>query len=133
MIEFTVPGRPKPKQRPRMGKGGNVYTPRETKNYERMVGWYALQAGAKVTDKPIGLEAVFYFRNKRTPDLDNCVKALLDGLEGVVYKNDKQVIEHKYRLEYDLNERVEVRIRILGEASDETLQRVRDIQPVHRG
>ena len=110
MIGFTIPGRPRPKQRPRLGRGGNVYTPRATKEYERLVGWSAVQAGVKSIEGSVGIEAVFYFKNRKTPDLDNCVKALLDGLEGIAYKNDRQVVEHRYRLEYDQHERVEVRV-----------------------
>lgn len=110
MKEFTIPVRPQPKQRPRVGKYGNVYTPNETQEYEALVKTYAQRAGIEMTLKPVGIEVIFYFKDKRTPDLDNCAKAILDGLQGVAYKNDKQVIEQHYLLDYSENERAEVKI-----------------------
>ena len=118
MISFIVPGRPRPKQRPRIGRNGAVYTPRETRDYERFVGWCALQAmgGEKPIAGPVALEALFYFKNCKTPDLDNCIKALLDGLQGVVFQNDRQVQKQSYEMRFDKEERVEVRIWELEEA-----------------
>ena len=40
-MRFEIPGRPMPKQRPRVGRYGNIYTPRETKAYEELVGTVA--------------------------------------------------------------------------------------------
>lgn len=40
-MRFEVLGRPMPKQRPRVGRHGNIYTPRETKAYEELVGTVA--------------------------------------------------------------------------------------------
>jgi len=110
MKEFTIPVRPQPKQRPRKGKYGNMYTPSETQEYEALVALYAKRAGVEMTTKPVGIEAIFYFKDKRTPDLDNCAKAILDGLQGTAYKNDKQVVEQHFLLDYDDNERAEVKI-----------------------
>lgn len=110
MVEFTIPTRPRPKQRPRVGRYGNVYTPQQTKDYEDMVALYARQAGAKLTEEPIAIEATFYFKDKRIPDLDNCAKALLDGLQEIVYKNDKQVVEQHFFLDYSEDQRTEVKI-----------------------
>ena len=39
----------------------------------------------------IKLTVTFYLKGKRTIDLDNLLKALLDGLEGILYENDKMI------------------------------------------
>lgn len=46
-LRFTVPGIPKPKERPRLGRHGNVYTPDSTSGFERALATYALQAMAR--------------------------------------------------------------------------------------
>ena len=41
MITIVVPGRPQPKQRPRLTRRGPARTPTPTKRYERKVAAYA--------------------------------------------------------------------------------------------
>lgn len=36
-VEFTVPGQPVPKGRPRLGRGGHTYTPKNTKAAESRI------------------------------------------------------------------------------------------------
>jgi Holliday junction resolvase RusA-like endonuclease len=51
------------------------------------------------------------FRPRKTGDLDNHLKVLLDSLNGVAYKDDKQVAEiFISRFEDKENPRVEVRV-----------------------
>ncbi len=54
------------------------------------------------------------------------------GLQGTAYKNDKQVVEQHYLLDYDDNERVEVKIwEIKGsnlKANERMWKRVRDFR-----
>nr|DAQ86101.1 MAG TPA: Endodeoxyribonuclease RusA [Caudoviricetes sp.] len=45
-----------------------------------------------------------------TPDADNIAKAVLDGLNGVVYADDKQIVELKVIKAYAEVPRVEVTI-----------------------
>lgn len=90
---FTVPGKPAPKQRPRVGKNGHVYTPRATREYERQVAWAAKAAGLRPLAGPIEVQAAFCFAGRPTGDLDNYVKALLDGLKGIAYADDSQVVK----------------------------------------
>ena len=123
MIEFTVPGRPRPKQRPRKGKYGNMYTPRETQEYEGKVAWYALKAmqgKGKITG-PVGVEIRLYFKGKRAPDIDNCAKSLLDGMLNVVFADDRQVKELRISRHLDEEERAEARVWPIEEESCEEL------------
>ena len=100
MITYTIPRRPEPKQRPRKGKNGNVYTPAKTREYEEYVGWCATEAlHAKRINRPmmgdVKLTARFYFKNKKNrPDLSNLTKALEDGMNGIAYIDDKQITKH---------------------------------------
>ena len=47
----------------------------------------------KMTEEQIELEVLFVFDNNRANDLDNHLKSLLDAMEGVLYKNDKQIFK----------------------------------------
>ena len=87
--------KPQPKQRARTVEVGEekhiTYTPPATVAYERLIGmsWRGprLFTGAvKVT------VAVIEGRTAHPGDLDNYVKVVLDGLQGVAFVNDKQVV-----------------------------------------
>jgi crossover junction endodeoxyribonuclease RusA len=93
-MRFTVPGPPVPKKRPRVvGRGAHshAYTPKETELYERKVGLVALTEGLRPLPGPIMLGISFYVQNKRAVDIDNLAKAVMDGLNGVAYRDDAQV------------------------------------------
>ena len=112
--DFTVPGRPVPKQRPRAGNNGNLYTPKATRNYEKAVGWAAKQVFINPYDGPIELILKIFLR-ARAGDLDNYIRSICDGLNGIAWRDDSQVIRiradlvvHKMVLE-----RAEVFVRIL--------------------
>ena len=45
------------------------------------------------------------------PDLDNIAKAVLDGLNGLAFDDDKQVVSLKVSKRYDHEARIEVEIR----------------------
>lgn len=105
IINFVVMGQPQGKARPRFANG-RVYTPKATKDYEEKVKKAYLTAangygGYGFGDKPVILKITAFLKkaksNKRIcattkPDLDNIVKAVLDGLNGVAFFDDKQVI-----------------------------------------
>lgn len=82
--------------------------------YEEDVGWrakqYMLDRSIEITDAPVALTIRVFAPSPRR-DVDNCLKALLDGLEGVVFRNDRQVAElHVYREIDRTNPRVEVEV-----------------------
>ena len=113
-VRFTIPVRPKPKQRPQHGRG-YTYTPKETREYEQMVGIYARIAVKRPLRGAIRVKVDFYLpipkswpegkkrlaeageiRPASKPDLDNLEKALFDGINGIVWIDDAQVVEvHK--------------------------------------
>ena len=53
-MNLTIPGEPVPKARPRRGKGGVWYTPRESLAYEQLVGWHAGEVLDPVADAQVG-------------------------------------------------------------------------------
>src|SRR5690606_37080701 len=112
-FRFTVPGRPHGKRRPRVtmrGRKAVVYTPPETREYEQRVAWEAKAAGARVLDGPVGVRIICVTSRRNRPDLDNAAKSVLDGLNGVAYADDSQVVElHVYAMTGE-PERVEVEI-----------------------
>jgi Holliday junction resolvase RusA-like endonuclease len=122
MIDLVIYGKPVGKARPRFGrnkKGGVVtYTPQETKLYEQGVQTLAQVAmfGKSMLEGPVKVTIKAYFQHsKKTgwhisrPDLDNIVKAFLDGLNGTVFSDDAVVCQLVASKEYG-EERVEVQV-----------------------
>ena len=128
-LEFSVPGEPKGKGRPRVTRGGHAYTPKDTVMYENLVRTSFRQAypdHIPVTDKEITAEIRAYYsmpkaskkkttqmiegviRPKKKPDLDNIAKAVLDSLNGIAYKDDSQIVSLTIDKAYSLQPRVDV-------------------------
>lgn len=116
--KITIPGRPVPKGRPRLGVRGRkafVYTPPDTKEYEKLVGWVAKSVGCRPVEGPVSVSLNVYAKGKL--DADNIAKSILDGLNGIAYEDDDQVIEllvRKHKVKSKADERVEIKIREAG-------------------
>lgn len=110
MITFIIPGTPFAKQRARATRMGRMYTPAPTVSFERTVGQIALPHFPSPLDGPIRLTVIATFLppaswSKRKvaetvhrphiqrPDIDNCVKAISDGLNRIAFADDGQVAE----------------------------------------
>lgn len=99
-ITIKIPGKPQGKERPRLGKG-HVYTPSSTKSYETLIGTLANVAmrGHEILTGPVSVVMSFQFGSKEggfyigKADLDNLVKSCLDGMNGIVFKDDRQVCQ----------------------------------------
>ena len=120
-MRFVIPGRPHGKRRPRVAlrRGNRVvtYTPRETREYEERVAWEARAAGVTMIDGPVALRLWLYSKGRRRADIDNAAKSVMDGLNGVAYRDDSQVVAlHVYAMTGE-PERVEVEIAEAKEAS----------------
>jgi len=92
------------------GRTTIVYTPRETREYEQRVAWEAKAAGASPIDGPVGVRIVCVASQRNQPDLDNVAKSILDGLNGVAWDDDRQVVELHVYVRRGRPERVEVEV-----------------------
>ncbi len=113
-VEFVIPGEARGKQRPRATKKGRVYTPSETRNAEAFIKLLATHAmnGRAPFEGPVRLYVEIdvpvpksFSKKKRDaalgyaitptskPDLDNVIKLQSDAMNGVVYQDDKQIIQ----------------------------------------
>lgn len=111
-MRFVIPGRAQGKGRPRFARVGQhvrTYTDDKTARYENLVALAAREAGCVPLDGPVALRisveavppeswskkrraaALEGAERPRKPDLDNCAKAIMDGLNGVAYRDDVQV------------------------------------------
>lgn len=112
-MRFVIPGRPHGKRRPRVALRGQrvvTYTPRETREYEERVAWEARAAGVTMIDGPVALKLWLYSKGRRRADIDNAAKSIMDGLNGVAYADDSQVVVlHVYAMTGE-PERVEVEV-----------------------
>lgn len=96
-VEFTLDGPPQPKGRPRFG-GGTARTPDATRRYEAAIRNAAHMALLTEPRWPkeapaYELTVVAHFANWRSRDIDNVIKAVADGLEGVAYDSDRRVMD----------------------------------------
>lgn len=102
-ITFSVSGQPRGKTRPRLSKYG-VYTPKETKEYEKTIrrAYITASKGQSFGNREVRVIVKAVYNRAKTnkarlpkvkPDIDNVVKAVLDGLNGAAYVDDKQVVK----------------------------------------
>lgn len=141
MIKFTVPGEPYGQPRPRFSAANgkvHTYNTDESRNYKSYVKMIAQVAASEQgwrfagNDEGIGVNIYAYMgipsskskkfrvsaqkgivRPTKKPDVDNIFKAVSDALNGVLYKDDKQIIHSRVEKYYSDEPRVEVEVFIL--------------------
>ena len=134
MLTFVVPGQPQGKGRAKIGRVGNrarMFTPAKTVAYEGLIAHAAAQAmdGAALIDGAVMLHMHMHCQipaswsaKKRSaalsgavfpltkPDADNVLKALCDGLNGVAWRDDVQVVDCHLRKRYSDTPRLVVSV-----------------------
>ena len=128
--EFTIPGEPVGKGRPRFTKSGHTYTPERTRNYEEITELcYCRECRNYRFESAVGVQIHAFYEipksaNKeraelmkggellplKKPDADNVGKIVLDALNGIAWDDDAQVVSLEVQKEYSENPRVEVTI-----------------------
>ncbi len=115
-LNIEISARPVAQARPRFyirWKGFRsfvgAYEPQKSKSFKDMIAWTAKLEATKVGlnkpyTGPIVLELLFMMgRNRdrtqryhtKRPDLDNLVKSVKDALNGIIWKDDSQVVKLK--------------------------------------
>ena len=137
-IEFIIEGKVKPKQSFRYTRFGHKYTPRDVKQYARDIQYsfyakYPMWLPSFLYQKPLKVEIQVYKKIPKSfskikkqraiaceirplvkPDVDNCTKNILDALNGIVYPDDRQIVELSVAKYYSDTDYVKVRIEDLG-------------------
>jgi crossover junction endodeoxyribonuclease RusA len=100
-IGFTIPGKPVVKQRPRVTKRGNTYTPKTTVVAEQAIRdafVFTTDGEWEPATGPVTLELKFYLPDRIRRDIDNLAKTVLDALNKVAFKDDSQIdVLHLYK------------------------------------
>lgn len=135
-IALAIPIAPEPKARPRFAVvHGHVetYTPKKTKSYENFVAaFYKAAAKGFKFEKGIPLTVTILFameiptsKTKKVknqmadgnikhtvkPDLDNLVKSILDGLNGIAWHDDAQIVQLNVSKSYSESPHIFITIR----------------------
>lgn len=138
-ITFTVWGDPVAQGRPRtavIGGRARVYDPEKSRNYKALIRLVAQEAKPDhLLEGPVSLTLRIFKRfpasfSKRAreqaragnirpatkPDASNILKAIEDALNGVVWVDDRQIVDLIVSKAYDDEPRVEVEVREIEEA-----------------
>ena len=133
-INFSVPGKPRGKERPRTVRMGNritTYTPKNTVNYENLIRKsYKNSDGNFKLENPIDADILAIFpvpksaskkikeemlngniKYTKKPDCDNVAKVILDALNGTAYNDDSQVCKLSVEKIYGEDPMVKVHLK----------------------
>ena len=115
MIHLTLPLPPSVNHSHITTRSGKRIRSNETKAYMKNVRWeictHTVPIGCPYQDKCY-MDLWFYFPDNRRRDTHNCLKILLDSLQGIVYEDDKMVLPRIQDFQIDKkNPRVEIEIR----------------------
>ena len=133
MIDIFLEVTPTAKARPRLGRGGSVYTPQKTKIAEKeikiLLKSEMKRTGQIITDKPVFVKLRFcyiyprkmsshdklladldMFYKASRPDIDNVGKLVLDSMNGIVYYDDNQVVKLLAEKVYCKREGIELKV-----------------------
>lgn len=75
------------KVRLRLGVNGRMYMLKEIKEFEEFVGWCIRSVVKKLVEKLVKVNIDVFIKSR--VDIDNIVKVILDGLNGVVFLDDR--------------------------------------------
>jgi crossover junction endodeoxyribonuclease RusA len=111
VITLTLPYPPSSNRYWRHSKNGKPYVSEEAKAYKSAV-FYAVPSVLRNRLITGELAVTFkFYRPLKSGDLSNRIKILEDALQGVLFNDDKQIIEiHAFRFDDKESPRVEIEI-----------------------
>lgn len=136
-VQFVVPGNPVGKGRHKTARRGKFlthYTPEKTANYESLVAHAAhvAMSGRSLISGPVAMELDIRLQIPKSwskkkqeqaaeglvaatkkPDCSNVLKAIEDGMNGVVYNDDVQIVKSSQSKRYSQTPGVVVIVREL--------------------
>lgn len=123
MITFRVNGIPIPQGSMKVINGRVLHSQGSALAVWRsLIGWEAKSAGASPHSLPTKITITFFMPRPKTvkrpwpsvaPDLDKLVRAVLDGLTGVAYEDDGQVVQIHAQKLYGASVGAEIRLETL--------------------
>lgn len=129
MISITIPGDPVAQGRPRVTRFG-TYDPEKSRDYKAFVKYCALEVKPdSPLDRPLAVTVRAFFpmpkskskrwhtaallgdeRPTKKPDADNIAKIVCDALNGILWKDDSQIVILLVTKRYALEPRVELEV-----------------------
>ena len=123
MIDFCILGNPVAQGRPKFARRGRfvtTYDPPKSKSFKETVKWQAIESGAnkELLEGPLEVTLVFSMQRPKghhgkkglrpsapkyhtvKPDIDNLTKGVIDGLEGICFARDQQIVSMDLTKEY---------------------------------
>ncbi len=128
MIKFTVFGKPVPQGSSKAFYVKSLGRSVITSDNKRLKPWrqqvtesaMAIQAEAIPDDRPVEVVLDFYFARPKSatkrigmtvkPDIDKLVRAILDGIMGVLFHDDSQVVSIAARKHYGSIEKADIQV-----------------------
>ena len=110
---ITIPGKPFPLQRPRFSNG-HTFDPQANRDAKQVIAQLGRLEIPEPLQGPVVMELTFYkqrpkahrkrtgeltknapvhWAGKKRDDIDNLIKTVLDGLNGVAFEDDGQVMQ----------------------------------------
>lgn len=107
---LTIPGRPVPAAR--MTRRGKWIKPQAQRYlaFKEHVGFCARQYFPEPLRDPIAVEIDCYMAGGVMPDVDNVAKAVMDGMNGIAWLDDRQVVDLRIRRLAGRPQRTEIRV-----------------------
>lgn len=143
-LTIVIQGAPVGKGRPRFGSG-RTYTPVATRNYEAGIALLAKaeMRGRQLLDGPLHLDVRAVFAIPRSwpagkralaltgdlrptikPDADNIIKVIADGLNGIAYRDDAQLVSGSFAKVYGVEPFVVATIKSVLEGQSQQKEEV---------
>ena len=138
-LRFTVPGEPCAQGRPRFTTAGGyvrAYDPAKSRNYKAFVKYIATHEAQKqdwkYTELPLAVSVAAYLpiaasKSKKfkaaalagielptkKPDVDNIFKTVTDAMSGILYKDDKQIVQAEIKKMFAEEPRLEIMLNVV--------------------